>query len=100
MSIPAGSRHMTSCRSDSWTLIRRQVQDRRHVARHLQQCPQVAVLQAAIDQSRRNPHLASETARLNAIVVLPTPPFGEKTENDAAGAGGPDWRSSMTWPAC
>ena len=50
MSIPDGSRQRTSWRSDSDDPVGRQVEDRRGVGGHLEERPEVAELEAAVDQ--------------------------------------------------
>ena len=80
MSIPDGSRQRTSARSDSAT---------RSVGRSRIDGASTGTFRSA----RRSPNWrlpsirtvrcsawANATARLNAIVVLPTPPFGANTE--------------------
>ena len=50
MSMPDGSRQSTSREVRLGDAVGRQVEDRRRVDRHLQERPQVAELEAAVDQ--------------------------------------------------
>ena len=77
--MPDGSRHRTSWRSDSWI---------RSVGRSRIDGASTGTLRRArrspnwrLPSMRtvRLPSWPMATARLNAIVVLPTPPFGAKT---------------------
>ena len=52
MSIPDGSRQRTSWRSDSGDPVGRQVEDRGRVDRHPEERPEVAELEAAVDEHR------------------------------------------------
>ena len=79
MSIPEGSRHRTSWRSDSWI---------RSVGRSSSEGASLGTLSSArrspnwmLPSTRtvRSPCWARATARLNAMVVLPTPPLGANT---------------------
>ena len=65
--MPDGSRHMTSREVAFLDAVGRQVEDRRRVVRHLEQRPQVAELEAAVDQDGPLLELAMATARLKAM---------------------------------
>ena len=95
--MPAGSRHITSRRSDSWT---------RSVGRSRIEGTSLGTLSSA----RRSPYwrLPSiravatpiwpiATARLKAMVVFPTPPLGENTETTRQAPDARAWRSARTW---
>jgi len=72
--MPAGSRHMTSA-GRLLDAVRGQVQESK--ARHSapSRAAEVAVLEAAVIRAVEMPSWPMATARLKAMVVLPTPPF-------------------------
>ena len=78
--------------------IGRQVEDRRRVGGHLEQRPQVAELEAAVDQHRALLELTEGNGEVEREVVLPTPPLGANTDTTRE----PPWsafaaKSLRTW---
>ena len=62
-----------------------QVEDRWHVARHLEQGPKVAVLETAVDQGRAHAHLAERYGQVEGDRSLADPAFRREDRYDATG---------------